>query len=252
MTRENKLALVVGFALILFVGILISDHFSAARVQEAADLRPQDPLAATASLQAGPDLLSFDPPKSPNRDADQARPRQDPGRQNQDRQVSRPRETTPAPPPRAELPLPEDPLNDPNAPRVRTHTVRSGETLTSICDQYYGDDRLYLKLAKFNGMPNPNALSIGDKLEVPDREQLDGGAPAATPALGTAEPTAPPAPREAPVRTYTVRDGDVLSEIARRELGSAARWQELYDANRDVIADPDRLQVGVVLRIPAG
>ena len=30
MTRENKLALVVGFGLLLFVGILVSDHFSAA------------------------------------------------------------------------------------------------------------------------------------------------------------------------------------------------------------------------------
>ena len=38
MTRENKLALVVGFALILFVGILISDHFSIVRNQKAADL----------------------------------------------------------------------------------------------------------------------------------------------------------------------------------------------------------------------
>ena len=46
MTRENKLALVVGFALILVVGILISDHFSTARAQAFADLQAaEDPLA---------------------------------------------------------------------------------------------------------------------------------------------------------------------------------------------------------------
>ena len=46
MTRENKLALVVGFGLILFVGILISDHFSTVRSQRAANLtRSIDPLA---------------------------------------------------------------------------------------------------------------------------------------------------------------------------------------------------------------
>ena len=46
MTRENKLALVVGFGLILFVGILISDHFSTVRRQQAAHLRRDvvDPL----------------------------------------------------------------------------------------------------------------------------------------------------------------------------------------------------------------
>ena len=38
MTRENKLALVVGSALIVFVGVLVSDHFSAARLNEPADL----------------------------------------------------------------------------------------------------------------------------------------------------------------------------------------------------------------------
>ena len=38
MTRENKLALVIGFALIVFVGVLVSDHFSAARLNEPADL----------------------------------------------------------------------------------------------------------------------------------------------------------------------------------------------------------------------
>lgn len=46
MTRENKLALVVGFVLILVVGILISDHFSTARAQKFADLQATaDPLA---------------------------------------------------------------------------------------------------------------------------------------------------------------------------------------------------------------
>ena len=43
MTRENKVALVVGFALVLFVGILISDHFSRAQARPA-DLIPTGEL----------------------------------------------------------------------------------------------------------------------------------------------------------------------------------------------------------------
>jgi nucleoid-associated protein YgaU len=63
MTRENKLALVVGFGLILFVGILISDHFSIARTQASANLANQqiaDPLVARTRDE--PDLIALKPP----------------------------------------------------------------------------------------------------------------------------------------------------------------------------------------------
>jgi hypothetical protein len=49
---------------------------------------------------------------------------------------------------------------------------------------------------------------------------------------------------------YTVRYGDTLSEIADKLLGSPNRYQEIYDANRDRMASPDRLKVGAAIRIP--
>lgn len=49
---------------------------------------------------------------------------------------------------------------------------------------------------------------------------------------------------------YTVRYGDTLSHIAERFLGSQARFQEIYEANRDRLSAPDRLQVGKAIRIP--
>ena len=49
---------------------------------------------------------------------------------------------------------------------------------------------------------------------------------------------------------YTVRYGDTLSRIADKLLGSASRYQEIYDANRDRITNPDQLQVGAAIRIP--
>ena len=48
MTREHKLALIVGFSLVLVVGVLISDHFSKARTARV-DSRP-----AAASPQLAP------------------------------------------------------------------------------------------------------------------------------------------------------------------------------------------------------
>jgi len=45
MSRENKLALIIGFGLVLFVGVLISDHLSEANRLVTADLaRAIDPL----------------------------------------------------------------------------------------------------------------------------------------------------------------------------------------------------------------
>jgi hypothetical protein len=49
---------------------------------------------------------------------------------------------------------------------------------------------------------------------------------------------------------YTVRYGDTLSEIAGKLLGSPGRYEEIYDANRDRIGNPDRLKVGAAIRIP--
>lgn len=52
-------------------------------------------------------------------------------------------------------------------------------------------------------------------------------------------------------QTYTVRPGDSLSAIAKRVLGSEARWNELYQANRHVIGkNPNRINAGMVLTLP--
>ncbi len=51
-------------------------------------------------------------------------------------------------------------------------------------------------------------------------------------------------------RTYVVRPGDTLSTIAARCLGSSQRYQEIFEANRDVLVNPNALQVGMELRLP--
>ncbi|GAQ64040.1 peptidoglycan recognition protein family protein [Streptomyces scabiei] len=50
-------------------------------------------------------------------------------------------------------------------------------------------------------------------------------------------------------RSYTVVAGDTLWGIAAHELGKGGRWQEIADLNPDV--DPDELQPGQVLKLPA-
>ena len=52
-------------------------------------------------------------------------------------------------------------------------------------------------------------------------------------------------------RVYVVEEGDTLAIIATKEYGDASLWQKIYDANKDVIGpDPDKIQVGMKLKIP--
>ena len=52
-------------------------------------------------------------------------------------------------------------------------------------------------------------------------------------------------------RTYTVKAGDTLSDIAQSEMGDAKRWPELYAANKDAVGgNPDMIHPGLELKIP--
>jgi nucleoid-associated protein YgaU len=52
-------------------------------------------------------------------------------------------------------------------------------------------------------------------------------------------------------QVHKIVDGDTLEALAARYLGSAARAMEIFQANRDVLADPELLPIGVELKIPA-
>jgi nucleoid-associated protein YgaU len=53
-----------------------------------------------------------------------------------------------------------------------------------------------------------------------------------------------------PPRTYTVKSGDTLSKIAKDVLGDATAYMSIFNANRDQLADPDKIKPGQVLKLP--
>jgi len=50
---------------------------------------------------------------------------------------------------------------------------------------------------------------------------------------------------------YTVKSGDTLSHIAKDHYGSANKYMTIFNANRPMLSDPDKIYPGQVLRIPA-
>jgi len=51
-------------------------------------------------------------------------------------------------------------------------------------------------------------------------------------------------------QTYTIDKGDTLSKIAKEHYGNANAWKQIFEANRDVIDDPDRIFPGQVIKLP--
>ena len=52
------------------------------------------------------------------------------------------------------------------------YTIKSGDSLWSICRKYYGKPTLYPKLAAYNGIKNPNLIITGHTLKIPPVEML--------------------------------------------------------------------------------
>src|SRR5687768_14454243 len=51
-------------------------------------------------------------------------------------------------------------------------------------------------------------------------------------------------------RVYKVKAGDTLSKISQQLLGDANKYMLIFEANRDKLKDPDKIQVGQELKIP--
>ena len=81
-----------------------------------------------------------------------------------------------------------------------------------------------------------------DKKPAPDFTNVRSGGSSTAPAPGQGGPGGG--------RSYVVVQGDSLSKIAKREYGDADKWRQIFEANRDLIKDPDLIHPGQKLRLP--
>ena len=110
-----------------------------------------------------------------------------------------------------------------------SYTVRSGDTLSRIAQRQLGDAGRWPEIFVLNRgiLTDPDKIVPGQVLVLPGAT-----------------------PMHPPPRLYTVRSGDSLSRIAQEQLGDASRWPEIFDLNREVITDPDRISPDQVLVLP--
>ncbi|RMC34806.1 peptidoglycan-binding protein LysM [Paracoccus alkanivorans] len=57
-------------------------------------------------------------------------------------------------------------------------------------------------------------------------------------------------PEDAKPQFHTVEKGETLSAIAKKYLGDANKYQAIFEANKPMLSDPDKIYPGQKLRIP--
>jgi len=288
MTRENKLALVVGFGLLLFVGILVSDHFSAAHRQDKANVasrgsesreRLRGPVTiAEMPAAAATTATGLKPEPMAVAAADVAPASTGVVPIASDRRGERAAVAVVETASRSGSARPVvDAGRQESEPGVKLRPIADGESLYSICKQEYGDGSLSEALARYNKsvVPDPRRIRKGVTIRLPSVETLKGGKPSRTPAasgvpalaatdvIQVESGEADAATRKPEVvaaaepqasqsgRIYVVRKGDTLAAIAQRELGSRGRWKDIVAANAGSLKDPAALSPGMKIRIPA-
>ncbi len=111
-------------------------------------------------------------------------------------------------------------------------------TLTGMADSAQAKEKAILLAGNVKGVEKV----IADGLTAPVPPP-----PAAEPATRVIPAEEIPAPE---AQYYVIEKGDTLGAIAKEFLGSASRYPEIFEANREVIQDPNKIFPGQKIRIP--
>lgn len=145
------------------------------------------------------------------------------------------------------------------------YTVKEGDTLYTIAEQYYQDGLKYSEIVNTNKLDNENSITVGQVLQIP-KVQSQAVQPEATPSPATETKVAEETTNtdkgggtggavnqtiwgeRITSDSYTVAEGDWLSTIAGRAYGDVYAYDRLAQANN--IADPNVIVPGQTLKIP--
>ena len=109
---------------------------------------------------------------------------------------------------------------------TRTEKRQTTSTICGDCDNKAIRDRAILMVGNIKGVEKV----IADDLRAPE----------------------PPPEKPEPEDTfYEIKSGDTLGGIAKQFYGKASKYMTIFEANRDIIDDPNKIYPGQKIRIPS-
>nr|AKB95205.1 LysM domain protein [uncultured bacterium] len=131
--------------------------------------------------------------------------------------------------------------------------VKPNDTYWTISKRAYGTARYFSSLALYNQnrIPDPKKLRPGMKVIIPDPALLEERYPeffkhsqpkSRLPSGYFLQADGTPA--------YRIGDRETLSEISQKHLGRASRWIQIFQMNRHILKDPNKLKQGSVIGLP--
>lgn len=137
-----------------------------------------------------------------------------------------------------------------NNPGVKDLDVQFDDGVVTLCAECESAIALQKMILMAGNVKGVEDVRVGEISIVPP-------APAATEEAAEIIAEAPVAASEigevleqANVEYYIIKSGDSLSKIAKKYYGNAMEYPRLFEANREVIEDPDLIYPGQKIRIP--
>jgi nucleoid-associated protein YgaU len=91
---------------------------------------------------------------------------------------------------------------------------------------------------------------VWDQIKLVDPSASDLIADIQAPAAAAAAAASAGGAASSTPRIYTVKPGDSLSKISREFYGDANKYMKIFEANKDKLTDPNKVNVGTELLIP--
>lgn len=169
--------------------------------------------------------------------------------------------TPPPAPPKKRTPRPRP-------RRVQIYVVAKNDNLTKIARKFSGRSSSGKTIAQYvdlifetnrDVLKNKNSVRAGQKLQIPIEEARATRAleetALAVADTGRREKNADPRKarkdaKSTAFRWYQVKPRDRYTKIAKEQLGDEKRWKEIYELNKNIFADPDRIRPGVRIKLP--
>ncbi len=135
------------------------------------------------------------------------------------------------------------------------YTIKEGDTLFLIAENYYQDGYKFTEIAKANNLVNPDQIEPDQVIEIPKLEIVQAQASAEPTAINQVQEELGTGGGNSTIwgdrienNSYTVVEGDWLSTIAGRAYGDIMAFDKIAKANN--IPNPDLIEPGTVLTIP--